>query len=366
MKRNMSLVLALLLIASFVLSACAPAATPAPAAEQPAAEQPAAKAIKVVYVVNGTQGDKSFIDSAVRGIRRAEKEFGLQVKIIEAGNDPARWQPALVDAAANEEYDILIVGSWQMTDFLAEVAPKYPDKKFFIYDTAPDFTKCDCKNIYAVQYKQNEGSYLAGYYAALMTKTDLKGMNPESTLGVVGAQPIPVIDDFIVGFKNGAKDAGLDPEKDIIIQYAGGWTDPAKGKEQALAMYQQGADIVFQVAGGTGEGVFQAALESGKYAIGVDSDQAMIEKDTNPELAAVIITSMMKNVDNSLYRAFQKHIDGTLAYGTSEVLGVKEGGVGIAYNEYFDKYTPQAIKDKLKQVQDDMLAGKITVDTTFK
>lgn len=361
MKRSMSLVFALLLIASFIISACAPAA----ATEAPAAE-PAAKALKVVYIVNGTQGDKSFVDSAVRGIRRAEKEFGMQVKIIEAGNDPARWEPALVDAAANEEYDILIVGSWQMTDFLAKVAPKYPDKKFFIYDSAPDFTKCDCKNIYAVQYKQNEGSYLAGYYAALMTKTDLKGMNPESTLGIVAAQPIPVIDDFVVGFKNGAKDAGLDPAKDVIVQYAGGWTDPAKGKEQALAMYQQGADIVFQVAGGTGEGVFQAALESGKYAIGVDSDQAMIEKDTNPDLAAVIITSMMKNVDNSLYRAFKKHLDGTLAYGTSEVLGVKEGGVGIAYNEYFEKYTPQAIKDKLKQVQDDMLAGKITVDTTFK
>ena len=129
---------------------------------------------------------------------------------------------------------------------------------------------------------------------------------------------------------------------------------------------QQGADIVFQVAGGTGEGVFQAAKEAGKYAIGVDSDQAMIEKDTNPDLAAVIITSMMKNVDNSLYRAFKKHIDGTLAYGSVEVLGVNEGGVGIAYNEYFDKYTPQDVKDKLKQVQADLQAGKITVDTMFK
>jgi basic membrane protein A and related proteins len=361
MKRTMSLALALFLIASFVLSACAPAAAPAPAAQEPAK-----KVIKVVYVVNGTQGDKSFIDSAVRGIRRAEKEFGMQVKIIEAGNDPAKWQPALVDAAANEDYDILIVGSWQMTDFLSVIAPKYPDKKFFIYDTTVDYTKCNCKNVYSVEYKQNEGSYLAGYYAALMTKTNLKGMNPESTLGIVAAQPIPVIDDFVVGFKNGVKDAGLDPEKDVIVQYAGGWTDPAKGKEQALAMYQQGADIVFQVAGGTGEGVFQAALESGKYAIGVDSDQALIEKSTNPALAAVIITSMMKNVDNSLYRAFQKHIDGTLAYGSVEILGPKEGGIGLAYNEYYDKYTPQDVKDKMKQVQADMDAGKIKVDSTFK
>ena len=364
MKRFVTLFAAVLLVAVFVLSACAPAA---PATEAPKADVPAAPALKVVYVVNGTQGDKSFIDSAVRGIKKAQDEFGMTVKIIEAGNDPARWQPALVDAAANEDYDILVVGSWQMVDFLAEVAPKYPDKKFFIYDVSVDYTKCDCKNVYSVTYKQNEGSYLAGYYAALMTKkTELAGINDASTLGIVAAQPIPVIDDFVVGFKNGAKDAGLDPEKDVIVQYAGGWTDPAKGKEQALAMYQQGADIVFQVAGGTGEGVFQAAKEAGKYAIGVDSDQAMIEKDTNPDLAAVIITSMMKNVDNSLYRAFKKHIDGTLAYGSVEVLGVNEGGVGIAYNEYFDKYTPQDVKDKLKQVQADLQAGKITVDTMFK
>ena len=130
-------------------------------------------------------------------------------------------------------------------------------------------------------------------------------------------------------------------------------------------MFQQGADIVFQVAGGSGEGVFQAALESGAYAIGVDSDQAMITKDTNPDLAAVIITSMMKNVDNSLYRAFKMHIEGTLPYGTSEILGGLEGGVGIAKNEYYDKYTPQDIKDKMLLVQADLEAGNIVVDTAI-
>lgn len=364
MKRSMSLVLALLVIASFLLAACQPAAaTEAPAATADTSGKPGGK---VVYVVNGVQGDKSFIDSAVRGIRQAQEEFGLDVKIIEAGIDPARWEPALVDAAANEEYDILIVGSWQMAEFLQKVAPKYPDKKFFIYDVTVDYTACDCKNVYSVQYKQNEGSYLAGYYAGLMTQADVEGMNAEKIVGVIGAQPIPVIDDFIIGYKQGAKDAGIDPESGVILQYAGGWNDPAKGKEIALAMYQQGADIVFQVAGGTGEGVFKAAQESGRFAIGVDSDQALILKETNPELANVIVTSMMKNVDNSLYRAFQMHFAGTLPYGSQEVLGVKEGGVGIAYNEYFDKYTPADIKEKLQKAQDDLLAGKIIVDTVLK
>ena len=114
-------------------------------------------------------------------------------------------------------------------------------------------------------YAQNEGSFLAGYYAGLMSESGI--------IGAVGGMDIPVINDFMVGYVQGAGEAGV-PEENVLIQYAGGWSDPAKGKELALTMYQQGADIVFQVAGGTGEGVFYAAEEAGKWAIGVDSDQA--------------------------------------------------------------------------------------------
>ena len=152
---------------------------------------------------------------------------------------------------------------------------------------------------------------------------------------------------------------------DVIVQYAGGWNDPAKGKELALAMYQQGADIVFQVAGGTGVGVFQAAQEMGKYAIGVDSDQATIINDTNPEQATFIITSMMKNVDNSLYRAMKMYIEGTLPFGTVENLGVAEGGVGLAKNQWLDAVATAEIKAKLDQAEKDLLDGKITVDSAY-
>ncbi|MBI9044255.1 MAG: BMP family ABC transporter substrate-binding protein [Anaerolineaceae bacterium] len=344
------LVIVMLLVAS-VFAGCKPAAAEEAA---PAAED---GAIKVVNLLNGVQGDKSFFDSSVRGVTKAEGELGLEVKTIEAGIDPAKWQPALEDAAANEEYDILIVGTYQMSEFLEMVAPKYPDKKFIIYDVAVRYDEFDVSNVYSVMYLQNEGSYLAGYYAGLMSETGI--------VGAVGGQDIPVINDFIVGFKQGAVDAGLDAEA-VLVQYAGSWNDPAKGKELALAMYQQGADIVFQVAGGTGEGVFQAAQEVDKWAIGVDSDQATIYAETKPELAKVIITSMMKNVDNSLYRALKMAVDGTLPYGESELLGVAEGGVGLAYNEFYDAVTSDEVKEKMKQVEQDLLDGKITVDTVFE
>ncbi|KPL84358.1 adenine nucleotide translocator 1 [Thermanaerothrix daxensis] len=351
MKSKALVLVYVLVVLALVLAACAPAqqgVTQAP---------PTEKKLRVVNLINGVLGDKSFFDSANRGMEMAKKDFGIEVKTIEAGIDPAKWKPALEDAAANEEYDILIVGTFQMSEFLQEVAPKYPDKKFIIYDVSVDYSKCDCKNVYSVTYKQNEGSYLAGLYAGLMSQSKI--------VGAIGGQDIPVINDFIVGYKQGAKDAGLS-EQNVIVQYAGGWNDPAKGKEIALAMYQQGADIVFNIAGGTGVGIFQAAQEVNKYAIGVDSDQALIVETTNPEQAKHILTSMMKNVDNSLYRAIKLHLEGKLPYGQAEALGIAEGGVGLAKNKYYDQFTPAEVKAKIDQAEKDILEGKIVVDTVFK
>ncbi len=350
MKSKMFILVYALVVMALVLAACAPqqGVTVAP---------PEEKKLRVVNLINGVLGDKSFFDSANRGMEMAKKDFGIEVKTIEAGIDPAKWKPALEDAAANEEYDILIVGTFQMSEFLQEVAPKYPDKKFIIYDVSVDYSKCDCKNVYSVTYKQNEGSYLAGLYAGLMSQSKI--------VGVVGGQDIPVINDFIVGYKQGAKDAGVS-EQNVIVQYAGGWNDPAKGKEIALAMYQQGADIVFNVAGGTGVGIFQAAQEVNKYAIGVDSDQALIIETTNPEQAKHILTSMMKNVDNSLYRAIKLYLEGKLPFGQAEALGIAEGGVGLAKNKYYEEMTPADVKAKIDQAEKDILAGKIVVDTVFK
>lgn len=346
MKRKLLVLLSMVLLVSMLLSACAAAAPEVDDDED---------VIRVVHLVNGVLGDKSFFDSADRGLRRVVDDFPqVRVNTIEAGIDPARWQAALEDAAANEEYDVMIVGTYQMSEFLEIVAPQYPDKKFIIYDVSVDYTKGNLDNVYSVIYKQNEGSYLAGVYVGLMSETGV--------VGVVGGQDIPVINDFIVGYEQGAREHGVD---NVIVQYAGGWNDPARGKELALAMYQQGADYVFQVAGGTGVGVFQAAQEMGNYAIGVDSDQATIIAETDPDQAEFIPTSMLKNVDNSLYRAMSMYIEGTLPFGEAEALGVAEGGVGLAKNDYYESMTPDEVKEAIEQVEKDLLEGKIVVDSVF-
>jgi basic membrane protein A len=370
MKNKLLSFLALLTILSLLLVSCAPAAEEASTVEEDTAAEEASseaaeeaetaveeESIKVIHLVNGTLGDKSFFDSAERGIKQASEEFNFEYKTIEMGSDPAAWEPGLEDAAANEDYDIMVLGTYQMTEFLENIADRYPDKYFMIYDSPvnPDNCADGCKQVYSVSYLQNEGSYLAGLYAGLMTESGI--------VGVVCAQDIPVINDFMVGYKQGA--IAANPDNEVLVNYAGGWYDPAKGKELALAMFQQGADYVFQVAGATGEGVFQAAQEVGKFAIGVDSDQALIIEETNPELGAVIATSMMKNVDNSLYRALKMHLEGTLPYGESEALGVAEGGVGLAKNKFYEEYTPQEVIDAIDQAEADLLAGNIVVDTVF-
>lgn len=320
--------------------------------------------LKVVLFINGVLGDKSFFDSAQRGIDRAKSELGIEAKTIEAGLDETQWEAALVDAAENEEYDMMIVGTFQMISYLEKVAPQHPDKKFVIFDAPVNYETCECDNVYSVLYKQNEGSYLAGVYAAAMTTQSMDGINPEPIIGSVGGQEIPVILDFMVGYEQGAKDTN--PDIQVIRQFADSWNDPAKGKELTKAQYSQGADIVFQIAGGTGQGVFEAAEEDGRYAIGVDSDQALIVEDADPGQAERILTSMMKNVDNSLFRAIDLHLKGELPYGQIEALGIAEGGVGLARNKFYDQHTPDDVKAMIDEAEKKILSGEIQVVTAFQ
>ena len=189
-KRVVSL-LGLTLSASILLAACgtpaaAPAATtapPAPAATEapkateapaPAAteapkatEAPAMAAgtkLRVKLVLNGTLGDKSFFDSAKRGLDMMTKELGYETKVVELGYDRNKWEPGIEDAAAADDYDVLVAGTFDMSPYIQTVAPKYPNKKFWTFDAGPDFAKCKdgCKNVYSIYFKQNEGSYLLG------------------------------------------------------------------------------------------------------------------------------------------------------------------------------------------------------------
>ena len=322
----------------------------------------AAPKLKVVLYVNGTLGDKSFFDSANAGVQRAVKELGITAKTIEGGFDPARWEPDIAQLSEGD-WDIIIAGTWQLQEILEKLAPKNPKKKYITYDTTVTYSKGGLGNVYSILYKQNEGSFLVGALAAIVSKSRMPLSNGQKVIGFLGGMDIPVINDFKVGYEQGAK--YIDKDMNVLVSYVGNFSDSAKGKELMLAQYDQGADIGFNVAGQAGLGLLDAAKDKKRYAIGVDSDQYLLLKDSDPEKASYIVTSMLKNVGASLFRAIKGTLDGTIKYGEAEALGIKEGGVGVADNENFTKLVSPAVRNQIKDLEKKILSGQIKVDTAF-
>lgn len=322
---------------------------------------------RVLNLINGTLGDKSFFDSAERGMVMVQEKLGLETKTIEMGYNPSEWKPTLEDMSNSGMYDLIVVGTWQMVDTLAEIAPYYPEITYIIYDTSMPFENGNLDNVYAMTYKQNEGSFLAGALAAMVsTNADFEYSDSGSKLiGMLGGMDIAVINDFLVGYIEGAQ--YVDPEIRVTTSYVGAWNDPAKGKEFTLAMYRQGADVVFAVAGETGNGVLEAAKEMDRWSIGVDSDMQLIYEEKDMDIVNHMLTSMLKNVDQSVYRAVELYLNDELPLGTTEALGLKEGAVGLANNKYFDKFLEENpdIAERLDELEQMILEGDILVSSAF-
>lgn len=343
MKKIMKLLVIALLVMG-ALSACSPAAE-----EE---EEVVVDRLQVAFLINGNLGDKSFFDSAKVGLDEAVAEMAVDVKIVEGSADETKWQPALVDLC-DQEYDVIIVGTWQMVDYVKQAATDYPDTKFIIFDTEV----ADASNVYSITYKQNEGSYLAGYLAAKLSQTGV--------IGAVGGMNIPVINDFFVGYIEGA--VAANPEIKVALSYIDSFVDSAKGKELALAQFNNNdADVIFQVAGTAGMGVLEAAAEAGLIGLGVDSDQAaLLAEAGKDDIAAVIPTSVIKNVGASLKLALEQAIAGTLPYGTTGNLGMLEGTVGIAKNSFYEAAVSADLRAELDAIEADVVAGKIAVSSAF-
>jgi basic membrane protein A len=313
--------------------------------------------LRVALLINGNLGDKSFHDSANNGMTLVKNQLGLQTRVVEVGYDDSKWEPALRDLC-DEKYDILICGTWQMQEIVSKVALDYPNQKFIIYDTSMDYasdTAKAYKNIYSMEYKQNEGSYLAGVLAA--------GMSKSGIIGFVGGMDNTVIRDFLVGFIQGARDSV--PNIKVISSYVGNFTDTAKAKELAFAQYQMGVDVIFSAAANAGEGTLQASKERSRQVIGVDSDQAMLYQDSDPVLANLIISSMLKRVDESIFLAVQQAVNGTLPWGTRAVLGINENCIGLADNPVYQKNVPANVRQVVNSYTDRIKANQIKVVTSF-
>ena len=318
---------------------------------KPAATEKNDDAVNVCVVYSGNLGDKSYNDSCNIGSTKAKEDFGINLKSLE-GSTADEWKANLL-SACEEGYDLIICASSNCEEYLKEYAPMYPDVKFAIIDTV-----VEGDNVISVSFAQNQGSFLAGAAAAMFTEyTQVEGINDEAVIGWVGGMDIPVLWDFYTGYEQGAK--YINPDIKVLQSFAGNWQYPLKGKELTLAQYAQGADIVMNVAAGTGPGILEAAPEAGKYAIGVDLNQ-------DNDQPGAVLTSMLKRVDTACYLTIQSVVEGTFEGGTTQYLSLKDGGVSLTdfsvMKEHLGDKFPQDIVDECEKLAEKIAAGEIVVE----
>ncbi|MGN6583203.1 MAG: BMP family lipoprotein [Rhizobiaceae bacterium] len=293
----------------------------------------------IIYDLGG-KFDKSFNEAAYHGAEKFKKDTGIAYRDFEIQNDTQREQ-ALTKFAEDGNNPIIVM-SFSFEQALKKVAPKFPKTEFGIVDTVVDLP-----NVRSIVFKENEGSYLVGVMAAMASKT--------GTVGFVGGMDVPLIRKFACGYVGGVK---ATKAEDKVIQNMTGdtpaaWNDPTKGGEIARSQIDQGADVVYAAAGGTGVGVLQAVADKGKLAIGVDSNQNGLQPGH-------VLTSMVKRVDVAVYNAFMDAKNGHYTFGVDN-LGLKENGVGYAMDENNKSLvTPEMLK-AVEKAKADIISGKIKV-----
>lgn len=312
------------------------------AASAHAADKPAA-----LIIAQGGLGDQSYNDLAYAGFQRALKETGLEGKPVES-KDVVAQAADILRRAADADFGLVLDLEYSHGEPMVEVAKDYPDTTFAILN---QIQKGD--NIVSVLFREQEGSYLAGLLAGqVTTDTSIKGINAEPIVGVIGGTKSAGIDKFIAGFIEGAKAAN--PKVEVKVAYSNNFGDPALGQQMAKAMFEEGADIIYQVAGGTGIGVIQAAKEAGHYAIGVDGDQDGLAPGN-------VLTSMIKRTDVAVENVVKSYAKGDKLGGTTVAFGLKEDGVGLSEMKYTKSIIPAAYLEKVEAAKADIISGKVKV-----
>ncbi len=293
----------------------------------------------IIYDLGG-KFDKSFNEAAYNGAERFKEEAGVEYLEFEVTNESQRDQ-ALRRMARRGATVVVAVGFSYATP-LETIAAEFPDTKFTIIDSV-----VEQPNVQSVVFKEHEGSFLVGMAAALKSET--------GKVGFIGGMDIPLIRNFAHGYEQGVKH--VNPDAEVFVNMTGttpaAWNDPAKGAELAQSQFDRGADVVYAAAGGTGRGVLQTAADSGKYSIGVDSNQNYLQPGS-------VLTSMLKRVDVAVYNAFKGAMDDSWQAG-AQSLGLAEDGVGYAVDEHNDALIDDAITAELEAAKAKIVAGEIEV-----
>ena len=288
----------------------------------------------------GGKFDKSFNEGVYNGMEKFKKDTGVDYRSFEITNVTQREQ-VIRKMAQRANNPVLGIGFAQGPS-IDKVAGEFPKTSFAIIDMV-----VDKPNVKSIVFKEQEGSFLVGMLAAMASKT--------SKVGFVGGMDIPLIRRFACGYEQGAKYANENIEifENMTGSTPSAWNDPSRGGELAKGQFDRGVDVIFAAAGGTGVGVYQAAKDAGKLAIGVDSNQNHLHPGT-------MLTSMVKRVDVAAYKVMKSAKEGTFKAGI-ESLGLAENGVGWALDEHNKGLITDEMKKAVNQAKADIISGKIKI-----
>lgn len=310
------------------------------------------KVYKIAFVVPYI-GDQSYWDLVNQGRLLVEEYENVETTLIEAGEDTSKWTSVMTDVC-EMGYDLIVSGNDSYESYLYEAAQKYPDQLFFNFDYG---NPQECDNVYAVKYKTSELGYVAGVLSCLVTTSDMEKANDDKVIGVIVGMENDAMDDFIGGYCQVANSMGVQ----VIIGYPESWTDVAKAKEMTMTMIDAGADVIWQVAGGAGNGVFEACAEKGVYSLGVDQDQYAQFIEAKPEYAQTILTSLVKNAQVGVQTAVDKLVAGEFPGGVIEGLGIQANGVGLVENDYYLETVPEEIRTQVTEALEEVTNGDVEV-----
>ena len=344
MKKALAILLAALTASSLLMTGCG---------EKDEGNKDGEKKCRVVMICSAL-GDKSYYDIAYEGLKKAETDLGVEIKVAEIGTDKAKMEPAIQDVA-DAGYDIIFFGSTEYIPIIEKHQDEYKESKFVGFDIEPS-TEIKMSNMFCITYMQNQVDFLAGALAQKMSKS--------GTIGFLGGTEGTIINDFLIGFIEGSLLAN--PKGKVASSYIGSWTDAAKGKEMALVQIKQlGADLLHPCAMGAGLGVIEACRDNGLWAIGVDADQREFFIDSKKDIADAILTSAMKRGDMVVYKVIKDELAGTQTYGSLEKWGLKEEAVGLAKNDYYKEHTPQEVQTYIDGLEKKLVSGEQKVSTMY-
>ena len=321
------------------------------------------KPLKVVYLCNGNLGDKGFNDSAASGMQMLADKMGAEVKTIEMGRDETSYEGNYLDVS-EQDWDMIVSGTWSVKELAQDIAAEFPDKNYLIFDVSVDRDVVTEGNMMGVNYYSNQAAFLSGVLAAKMLDSGDAKIDPsKKILGFVGSMDTSNINDFLVGYLEGVQ--YVDPEIKVVTSYVGSCEEVAKCMEMTTQLYNQGAQVVYAPASQSILGAVTAAQKSDKYLIACDQDLYAELKDSDPELAANVISSSLKNVGESIYTSVKGWSEGTMSLDQDYILGLDSGAVGLAKNENYTKLVPEDIQKFIDETEQKVISGDITVGTAF-